>query len=273
MPAQLTRLDASGAPVSFERDGVVVSDGLERAELGGPVDDANVDGGPGHLSVGITGGVFAMAVEDAVLGKQGPAGGKCVEFAVHDCVGGVPVEAERLDGGEQAGGFGGGCGVALMLIFEDESYALPACGLGGGAEFVVDGGAVGRLIVETPEVEAADFIGLELFGGFNAGCEDFVLLFEVGDGAGGIGFCAGLREGRSGPVYFEERAGNVGDAEAVFGEDGLCAGDLAGGEVLDGLLPEVANLDPAEAEVVGGYGAGVIEVVGDFVGDDAEFEG
>ena len=56
-----------------------------------------------------------------------------------------------------------------MLIFQDEGDALLAAGVGGGAELVVDGGAVSGDIVEPPEVEAADLIGLELLGQGDAG--------------------------------------------------------------------------------------------------------
>ena len=76
-----------------------------------------------------------------------------------------------------------------------------------------------------------------------------------------------------GPVDLEERAGNVGDAEVVFGEDLLCVGDLRVGEGLEALVPHGAKLDPLEAEFMGGNRTGVIKVLGYLVGDDGDLEG
>src|ERR1019366_2680468 len=120
-------------------------------------------------------------------------------------------------------------------VFEDERDALSLRGLGGGAELVVDGCAVGCLVFETPEIEAADFVGLELFRERDACGEDVVLLVEVG--RGGVVLVAGaeFRARRARPVNLEERTADVGDAQVVLRQDGLRAGDIVGVEVGDVL--------------------------------------
>ena len=62
------------------------------------------------------------------------------------------------------GRFPARCGVAFELIFEDQQELLFACFVGCFEELGVDGFAIGSLVVETPEVEAADAVGLELAG-------------------------------------------------------------------------------------------------------------
>src|ERR1019366_7474063 len=112
--------------------------------------------------------------EDAIFRQQLPAGGEGVELAVHDGIGGVPVEAEAGDGGEQAHGLLRGGGVAVLLVLEYEGDALFAGGLHGGA--------VRLGIFEAPEIEAADLVGLKLFGEGDARGEDVVLLVKAGGG-------------------------------------------------------------------------------------------
>ncbi len=77
-----------------------------------------------------------------------------------------------------------------------------------------------------------------------------------------------LGERRAGPVDLKERAGDVGDAELIFGEDLFRLGKLVVGEVLEAFAPQAAQLDPMQAEVVGYDGAGVVEVGRDLVVDD-----
>ena len=130
-----------------------------------------------------------------------------------------------------------------------------ASGFSGIAEFVVDGVTVGLLVLEAPEIEAANLVSLELFGDGDGGIEDLVLLFKVGQDGGVVAFLrAGFGARRAGPVDLEEWAANVGDAQVVLRKDGLRAGDFVGVKLVDGLVPEVADLDPPEAEVVGGDG-------------------
>ena len=133
-------------------------------------------------------------------------------------------------------------------------------GAGGLAQLVVDGRAIGLLIFEAPEIEAADAVGLEGFAEIDAACEHFVLLLEVEVGVELIAARAFFGYRRAGPMDFEERAGNVGDAQLVLVENLARAVDLVGVQIGDVLVPHAADLDPVQAEVVGGHRTGVIEV-------------
>ena len=84
------------------------------------------------------------------------------------------------------------------------------------AQLVVDGGAVGRLIVQPPEVEAADAIGLELLGQFDTVFQQLILLLEIEAGMELVALWTLFGKRRSGPVDFEERAGYVGHAQLIF---------------------------------------------------------
>ena len=152
--------------MGFKTDGVAIADFVECAELGCPVNEAGADGRPFNFAVGAFDCVLYVAMMDAILGQCFPCRGEGIEFAAHDGVGWIPVEGQvrRLDGIKRARCFAAGGSVALELVFEDQQDALFAGGLCGGAELVVNGGAVRSHIVEAPEVEAADFVGAELFG-------------------------------------------------------------------------------------------------------------
>ena len=263
--------------MGFQADGVAVAGLLEGAELSCPIRVALAYGGPceAALGAGFGYGAFDVAVSNAVFGDEVKAGWEGVEFAAGYGVAWVPVELEvrGLDGGEGLGGFAAGCGVAFIFVFEDEQEVVFACARGCFEELGVDGFAIGLRVIETPEVEAANAVGLELLGEFDAAFEDFVLLFEIEAGAEVIVFGTVLRAGRPGEIDFEERAGDVGDAELVFVENGICVGDVGIVELEDVLAPHTAQLDPLQAEVVGDDRAGVIEVVGYLVVDDGDAEG
>ena len=144
----------------------------------------------------------------------------------------------------------------------------------GIAQLFVDGGAVGCDVFETPEIEAADAIGAEmLWRASMQRSSSVILLLEVEVGLELIAVLALLWKRRAGPVGFEERAGDVGDAQIVFGEDGLRALDVGVGHVGDVLVPHAAQFDPLQAEVVRGDRADVIEVLRDFVVDDGDAKG
>ena len=102
--------------------------------------------------------------------------------------------------------------------------------------------------------------------------EQSVLRFEIEVGVKLVVAGALFRERRAGPIHFEERTGDVGDAEVVFLENLDGVGDLLLIERGDVLVPHAAQLDPLEAEILGGYLAGVVEVGRDFVVDDGEAE-
>src|SRR5437763_14055084 len=67
---------AGSAPVCFERDGVVVAIGPERAERTRPIDDAAAHRHPFPFEVGLPRGVFAVHVSDASLRNRRVAAGK-----------------------------------------------------------------------------------------------------------------------------------------------------------------------------------------------------
>ena len=167
-------------PMGFKAYRFVIAGITKGTKLSCPVNESSADRRPLDFAVRIFHGVLYMAVVDAVFGQQGPGCGESVEFAAHDGVGGIPVENEvgRLNCIERAYGFATGGGVAFEFVFEDEQDAMLGGYFRGGSEFLVDGSAVGSDIVKAPEVEAANFIGIELFGERNRTFEQFVLVFE-----------------------------------------------------------------------------------------------
>ena len=101
-----------------------------------------------------------MAVVNAVFRQELPGGGESIELAPHHGIGGVPVERKlrRLDGVHGPRGLASGGGVAGKLILQQQQNALLAGDLGGGTQLLIDGRAIGRNIVQPPEVEAADLL-------------------------------------------------------------------------------------------------------------------
>ena len=68
----------------------------------------------------------------------------------------------------------------------------------------------------------------------------------------------------------KKRAGDVSDAQLVFFQDLAGAIDLIGVQFGYILVPHAANLDPLQAEVIGGHRAGMIEVSGNLIVNDGE---
>ena len=146
--------------------------------------------------------------------------------------------------GEGCRSFAAGGGVALEFVFEDEEDVLLGGFFCGFLEHIVDGGAVGRDVVEAPEIEAADLVGAELLGERDAAFEDFVLVMEADfGGAVHVVFGAVGGPGCAQEVDFVERAGDVGDVEVVLGEDLAGFGDLGVGGGLQVDVPEAAEFD------------------------------
>ena len=259
----------------FETDGVVVAVALKGGELARPVDDACADGRPFPFAIGLADNIFSVAVADAFFGQQVVAFGERVAGGEGGGVAWIPVEHEAGfgHGAEGVRGFSAGGRVAGHFIFEQQDEVVAGAFARGVAEFFVDGGAIGLHVIETPEIEAADAVGVESFGELDAVVEQVFLLFEGEVGLEVVAAFALFGKGCAGPVGLEERAGDVGDAQIVFGEDGFGAFDVGVGHVGDVLAPHAAQLDPLEAEVVGNYGADVIEVLRDFVVDGGDAEG
>ena len=84
--------------------------------------------------------------------------------------------------------------------------------LGSLAQFVIHRGAVRSLIVQSPEIKAANAISTECFRHADCAVQNFVLLLE-GKVCAERSLFAVLRLGRAWPVGLEQRAGNVGDFE------------------------------------------------------------
>jgi len=120
---------------------------------------------------------------------------------------------------------------------------------GGLAQLLVHGIPIRLLIVDAPEVEATDAVGGEGPSEFDAVREERILLREI---LGSMKLIALLRLFARGarPVDFVERAGDIGDTQAVLLQNAIGFCDLAGVEVGDVLVPHAAQLDPVEAEVV-----------------------
>src|SRR3954452_24662401 len=149
---------------------------LESFELSHPVDDAAGHRSPVKL-VAFPDDVFAVAVSDAIFGKEIVSVG-VRSFAAGGGVARIPIQHERprLHGGQNLRGFGTGSRVTGWLVFQNKDDSL-LLGFGRSlAQLVIDCGAVGRLIVEAPEIEAADALGSERLGHLDGALEDFVLL-------------------------------------------------------------------------------------------------
>ena len=205
-------LRLAAVPVGLKAHGKVIAIALEGFELADPVDDPSADRRPLEFAVGLADSVFAVAVAYAMLGQRLVVVGVGRVAGEGGGVTGIPVEhqvglADRLEHGN---GFRAAAGVASHFVFKNQDVVLRA-GAGGIAELFIDGVAIGLLIVETPEVEAADAVSLECLAELDAAFEYLVLLLEVEVGVELIAAGPLLRLRRAGPVDLEERAGNVSD--------------------------------------------------------------
>jgi hypothetical protein len=193
-----------------------------------------------------------VAMMNAVLGQAVPSAGEGVHLAAHDGVAGVPVEREvrRLDRFEDLCSFTARRRIAGKLVLDHEQQALLSYNLRGGAKLFIDGRAVRSDIFQPPEVEAANLVGAELLCQRDAALDNFILML-VGHFVRSvhIGFRAVTRLRSAGPIDFEERARDVGDLELVLGEDLLRVCDFSVRRSLQVLAPNLANLDPLQAEI------------------------
>ena len=214
-------------------------------------------------------------MSDAVLGQEIVTIGKW-DLAAGGGIAGVPVQHERtgLHCAQNFRAFGPGRGVTRGLIFQNEDDSL-LLGFGGSiAELVVNGIAIGSLIVEAPEIEAAHALRTEGFGHRDGALEDFVLLSQREVGVETLGLAV-FRLWRTRPIDLEERAGDVGDLELIFVEQAAGFRDFFFVEADDVLVPHAAQLDPFHAEFFRRHFADVAEVLRDLVIDygNAEWRG
>src|ERR1700722_11277247 len=106
-------------------------------------------------------------------------------------------------------------------------------------------------VVEAPEIEAADAVGVEGFGEGDAAVKDVGLLVEseVGLELVALGAELGLRG--TGPVDFEQWTGDVCDPELKFFEDAASFGDFLRVEAEEIFVPHAAKFNPLHAEFAG----------------------
>src|SRR4051812_34628406 len=149
--------------MSFEASGELVALLLERAELAGPIDGAISHSSPFLSSAGcLFLNVLAMYVTDAIFRQLVITVGISV-LSAHSRVARIPVDHEvaRLHSSEQTRGFGSGCGVAGVLILENQNDVLLRGFVCSLAHFVVDCSTIRTLIVQPPKIEDANAIGVE----------------------------------------------------------------------------------------------------------------
>src|SRR5438270_1980285 len=162
-PALASRFfrSAGAAPVSFKTRSEFVALLLESAELPSPIDCAASHGSP-FLSV--TGGllldVLTVDMPDAIL-RQLVISIRESILAAHCGVAWIPVDHEvwRFHGGEQSSRLRSGCRVARILVFKNQDDVLLGRLFGGLSHFVVNCRAIGRLILQPPEIEDPDTVG------------------------------------------------------------------------------------------------------------------
>src|SRR6201992_764728 len=211
---------ARTAPMSFEAHRVVVSIFGQGAQLAWPVDHSSADRLPFIFLPGRTQYIFCMAMPDA-LDRQEAVSIGIRRGAESGGVTRIPVEHEVLvgDGLEHSGCVFSGAGIARDFIFQQQDHVALCAHLRRPAQLFVDGGAIGVLIVEPPEVEAADAIGLKLLCEFNTVFEPLILLLALDPGMKLCALRTLLGKRRSGPVDFEQRTGNIRHPQLIFFED------------------------------------------------------
>ena len=130
-----------------------------------------------------------------------------------------------------------------------------------------------RLIVETPEVEAADTLGIECPRKTNGAIQDLVLLVESKTGFRFVALGRELRFRRAFPIDFEKRARNVGDAQLVFVQRALCFGEFVVVQQQNIFVPKAPQLDPFQAEFIGRDVTGMVQIVRNLVIDYTNTKG
>src|SRR6185295_8306992 len=249
---------AATAPMRLERAGVAVAVALQRAELARPVDDAAAHRHPLPLAAGAARRVLAVDVADAILGHRGVAARER-HLVAELRVARIPGELQRLLGNrvQQPRRFRTGGGVARVLVLEHQRQAAGSGLHGRGADHVVDRFSVRRLIVEPPEVEDPDAIGVERFRELERALEQLGLL-RVGEaGTELVALRAEARFRRVGPVDLEDRRGDARDAQLEALEDLARVGNPGGVPVHDVLAAGLAQIDQPEPEFARRHLAGV----------------
>ena len=191
-------------------------------------------------------------------------------------VAGIPGDLQRLVRNRRraaAPASAPGRGVARVLVFEHERQAALRRLGRRRAHDVVDRGAVRLLIVEPPEIEDADPIGVEGARELERALEQLVLLrrsVKLAPNSSRVGLNGDF--GAPGQSTLK-----IGDARQATrrlkrSSDALHVGDLRGVPVHEVLAAGLAQIDEAHAELARRDLAGVAEVLRDFVGQHREIE-
>src|SRR6185312_10057630 len=100
--------------------------------------------------------ILYVAMEDTMLRQLVPSGREGIEFAAHDGIAGVPVQAKMRRGhrGQNSCRFRRRGGIACELILNDKEHSMLAAGRGSLFQLVVDSGAIRLHILYPPEIEA-----------------------------------------------------------------------------------------------------------------------
>lgn len=255
-------------PVSLKTYCVVIAHLLEGAKLRCPIDVAFIDGSPFNLATRTLDCVLAVTMVNPVFGNHFPRNRESIQFITHHGVTWVPVQRQmrRLHCIHRARRFMASRSIAGELVFKHQQDSLFAASLRSCPQLVVDCLAVRRNVFQSPEIETAHLVGIELLCKRDRAFQDTVLLLEGDFGRTvQIFFRSVGRPWRSWPIRLEERAGDIRHLELVLAEDCFCLIDLRRIEIDNILAPHRTNFYPAHAEVARSDVASVIKVRRNFI--------
>ena len=127
---------------------------------------------------------------------------------------------------------------------------------------------MGRLIVETVEIEATNFFGLECLRHLDRPIEHLALLLERKCRVE-IVWLFFFRARVIFPCSFEERAGDVGNSQLVLLQDALRFSNIFGIEIHNVFVPHTAKLDPLHSKFARGDFTGPAKVLRNFIVNNA----
>ncbi len=128
------------------------------------------------------------------------------------------------------------------------------------------------MIFQAPEIETADAVGLKLFCEFDAAAKHIVLLGKAEVRVKLVALRAEFGCRRAGPIHFEERAGDIGNAQFILCQDALRFGDFLGVQIENVFIPHSTKLDPRHSKFPGDDFAHPAKILADFVIDHRETE-
>src|SRR3989442_943192 len=245
-------LGARASPVRFEAHGSGVSGLRQRAKLPHVIDDTPPHRRPFERAVRFARYILAMHVPDAFLGNF------CEPVRKRDlaAIGGIPgipvqFEVRRLNSLQCTHSFCACRGVAGKFVFEQKSDFLRSNLSSGFAKFTVHRIAERLRIVQSPEIEAAHAVRTQRLGDVHAALQHFTLLRETIVRSELRRCRAVLGSGCSGPVCFEERAGNIGYLQTKFLQEPPYFAGFFFIQVNNVLVPQASQLPIIQAELLG----------------------